>query len=214
MANATGAAGWMELRTASCVFNVALSMPGFGTSQLQADINQRGLRSLDQHVVRFRQFKDAQHAQQAGAAVGLSDGSLAGHLADLLGDIRLSVESQQWSHEFLVNLDTLSKDMGGTTRLNCKSGKDRTQLLGSVLKAAAIQSKDKIARVQMVDYAIARELMWGSGLQIAYHNTGKARYKLTPCTIVRNLYNSSCWLWVRGSCVGMHQYMAAREIQK
>jgi len=212
--------GPLQLKVASCMFNVALGSYRFGrNSTHQAELNRRGLEDLVLHVkaccqyLRSKQDISGFHCTTSHGDV---DFCTPVHLESTLDNIRKMVDELVVSQQLLLVVDQLCKDIGGATRLNCKSGKDRTQLLASVLKAKSFgtMTAQKPA-CGVVDYSIARELMWGSGLQVAYRNTGKPRFKLSPCALVKNLYSQgTCCCWLRGLCFGIKQYMSSHNISK
>ena len=121
------------------------------------------------------------------------------------------VGTTEWNHQALILLDTLCKDIGGATRINCKSGKDRTQLLTSILKAVAIHRaiSGQSDVIMSTCYRDARALMWGSGLQVAIHNTGLAAFKLAPHILAQSLFSEHCVMFAYGILVGIAQYCAA-----
>jgi len=194
--------GCLELQASSCMINVALGMWSFGEGGEQQELNERGLGLMSDQVALF-----CEHMNSTG------NEAVAEKVSEDLRCIVTKAGEAKWDHEILVLLDSLCKDLGGATRINCKSAKDRTQLLLSILKAVAIcRELPSPAGDTAICYSTARELMWGSGLQVALHNTGCPYFKVAPHALARGLYRGPCLSFAHGLCVGVGQVYAARGI--
>jgi len=190
------AAPSLKLTVSSSIFNVALGSWGFGRDNLEQEmLNLRGVETLR---VQVEAFSDVMGPQDEASLMAQAK----------LRKISAMIEQRIIGHELLIALDTLIKAVGGATRINCKSAKDRTQLLGSILKSTTIQ-RLLHGLGAPPDYALAREFMWGSGLQVAHRNTGEARFKLGPQIFAQNLY-PGCFFC--GFLQGLHNSMNARWI--
>eukprot|EP00947_MAST-08B_sp_MAST-8B-sp1_P005013 g5013.t1 len=194
------------------MFNLALNEGRKGRdSWLQCDINRLGYAAFRREAATFYALHEARLVASPGPVRpggrwrgtysvmkahldaiqhGVEDGSLVARYKDDGGSLLF----QERPIETLMLLDEMTRWMQGGTRINCKSAKDRSNLLLSLLKARYVVRtigcrSERNTQNEALILRIARDVMWnGAGRQVAEVQVGAPVFKLKPDVIAHALY--------------------------